>query len=263
MLKRVALASFGCLVFGLQSLAAPMPAHHVAAPPAHPVAPHATGDADSPFVNNHYVLTGSLPVNGYHKEAPTVVVVDKGSHFTYVLQLQGKRICRVLTISNAIGTADKPTPPGRYVISYKKHFPTWIPPKTIDPKQKPVPPYNQTHKNPLGVAAIYLNKFDIDLHGTNEPGAIRKSASHGCVRHSNSDITRLYNMVEPGDAVYIVNKFRGKVLQRADFAGANRKRTTASTETSPKAEKPETPEPTKPESKPSKSVSIVYYTVDT
>ncbi len=66
-----------------------------------------------PFTNNHYVLTGSFPTNGYHKGVPVVVIVDKSSHFTHVLQLQGDRIVRILTLSNNIGALDTPTPPGR------------------------------------------------------------------------------------------------------------------------------------------------------
>ena len=170
-----------------------------------------------PFVNGHYVLTGHLPVNGYHKGVPVVVIVDKGSHSTYALQLQNHKIFRILTVSNAVGDLDTPTPPGPYRVVQKRMFPRWVPPRSIDPKQKPVPPYNQTHKNPLGVAAIYLNKFEILLHGTNTPNQIRKSVSHGCVRHSNADIKRLYSIVNAGDRVYIVNKFRGKVLNRSDF----------------------------------------------
>jgi len=207
---------------------------------------------EAPFVHNHYVLTGMLPMNGFHKGDPTVVIVDKGSHSSFALQLQGERIVRTLTISNAIGTTEKPTPPGRYTVVKKEMYPKWLPPKSIDPKQKVVPPYNQTHKNPLGVAAIYLNKFEIDLHGTNTPGQIRKSASHGCIRHSNSDMLKLYGMVADGDVVYIVNKFRGKVLSRADFP----KRSNPSSMRSESV----------PDSQPPrrhKGMSLVWYTVDT
>lgn len=170
-----------------------------------------------PFTNNHYVLTGALKVNGYHPNDPTLIIVDKGSHFTYVLQLQNNEVVRVLTISNAIGSEDKPTPPGRYSILYKKQFPVWIPPKTIDKKQKKVGPYNETHKNPLGVAAIFLDRDQLALHGTNDPKEIRKSASHGCIRHSNSDISTLYGMVHKGDTVMIIRQFRGTVLNKSDF----------------------------------------------
>jgi lipoprotein-anchoring transpeptidase ErfK/SrfK len=174
-------------------------------------------ETTTPFINNHYVLTGSLKVNGYHPGDPTMVIVDKGSHSTYVLQLQNNQVTRVLTVSNAIGKEEKPTPPGRYFVLSKKQFPTWIPPKTIDKKQKPVPPYNETHKNPLGVAAIFLNKDELALHGTNDPHEIRQSASHGCVRHSNSDISKIYGMVHKGDTVLIIREFKGTVLNKSDF----------------------------------------------
>lgn len=177
-----------------------------------------------PFINGHYALTGVMKTNGYRSDAPTVVLVDKGSHSTHILQLQhlGNKdeIVRVMTVSNAIGNEDKPTPPGRYLVTMKKKYPVWIPTKEIDPKQKPVPPYNETHKNPLGVAAIYLNKYELALHGTNDPKAIRKSVSHGCIRHSNSDISRIFGMVKRNTPVYIVRQFRGTVLNRSDFIKA-------------------------------------------
>lgn len=177
----------------------------------------------SGFIHNHYVLTAVMKMNGYHPQDPTLVIVDKGSHDTYVLQLQNKQVVRVLTISNAIGSTEKPTPPGRYSVLYKKKFPTWIPPVTIDKKQKPVPPYNQTHKNPLGVAAIFLNKDQLALHGTNDPREIRKSVSHGCIRHSNQDISKLYAMVDKGDRVIIIRRFKGTVLNRSDFVLRHKK----------------------------------------
>jgi len=219
-----------------------------------------TDERTSAFTNNHYVLTGTLPTNGFRKDDPTVFIVDKGSHRTYVLQEQDNRIVRVLTVSNAIGNADKPTPPGRYTIVNKKMYPQWVPPKTI--KHKPVAPYNQTHENPLGVAAIYLNKFDIDLHGTNQPDAIRRSISHGCVRHSNSDILKLYSMASNGDVVYIVNHFRGKVLNQADFF-AHRHNLSKNKHV---ASDQGAPEPvTKDENAKhrSNSVTVFWYTIDT
>ncbi|MBX9951979.1 MAG: L,D-transpeptidase, partial [Candidatus Obscuribacterales bacterium] len=91
----------------------------------------ATRKNDGVFVNNHYVLGPVMKMNGYHSDQPTVVVVDKGSHNTYALQLQNRGVVRVLTVSNAIGSQDKPTPSGRYVATGKKQYPEWIVPKTI------------------------------------------------------------------------------------------------------------------------------------
>jgi len=189
-----------------------------------PTAPQAV--SPPPFINGHYVLKPKMKMNGYHSNEPVVVVVDKHSHYTHVLQLQDDEIVRVYTISNAIGKDATPTPPGRYVVTNKELDPEWIPPKSIDPDQTPVPPYKEDKRNGLGVAKINLDKFAIVLHGTNAPNKIRKDVSHGCVRHSNKDILKLYSFVKPGTVVYIVNKWNGKVLNEEDF-GIKRDQTSA------------------------------------
>jgi lipoprotein-anchoring transpeptidase ErfK/SrfK len=45
----------------------------------------------------------------------------------------------------------------------------------------------------------------IMIHGTNEEGLIGTPASHGCVRMKNSDILHLYNLVQAGTYVVILN----------------------------------------------------------
>ena len=57
--------------------------------------------------------------------------------------------------------------------------------------------------NPVGVIWIALNKKGIGLHGTSEPDAIGRSASHGCVRLANWDIVRLAAKVKAGVPVAI------------------------------------------------------------
>ena len=44
----------------------------------------------------------------------------------------------------------------------------------------------------------------IALHGTNQPGLIGTSASHGCVRLNNADVTYLAHLVPPGTPVTVV-----------------------------------------------------------
>jgi lipoprotein-anchoring transpeptidase ErfK/SrfK len=171
----------------------------------------------SPFVNGHYVLGPTIRINGYHSFEPVVVIVDLSSHYTHVLQLQKDDLVRLTSISNSIGKGATPTPPGRYLVVKKELNPKWIPTKSIDPKQKPVEPYIKDKRNGLGVAKINLNKFDIALHGTNAPTKIRQDVSHGCIRHSNKDIMRLYGLVKRGTVVYIVKQWSGKVLNEQDF----------------------------------------------
>jgi lipoprotein-anchoring transpeptidase ErfK/SrfK len=55
--------------------------------------------------------------------------------------------------------------------------------------------------NPVGVVWIDLSKKHYGLHGTPEPEAIGKSASHGCVRLTNWDALKLAGLVKPGTRV--------------------------------------------------------------
>lgn len=57
--------------------------------------------------------------------------------------------------------------------------------------------------NPVGIVWIQLNKKGIGLHGTNNPDAIGRNASHGCVRLANWDIVRLAAKVKAGVPVSI------------------------------------------------------------
>lgn len=57
--------------------------------------------------------------------------------------------------------------------------------------------------NPVGIVWIALNKPGIGLHGTSDPDAIGRSASHGCVRLANWDIVRLATRVRAGVMVSI------------------------------------------------------------
>lgn len=52
--------------------------------------------------------------------------------------------------------------------------------------------------NPVGVVWIDLSKPHYGIHGTPEPSAISKSASHGCIRLTNWDALELSQLVSPG-----------------------------------------------------------------
>jgi lipoprotein-anchoring transpeptidase ErfK/SrfK len=57
--------------------------------------------------------------------------------------------------------------------------------------------------NPVGVIWIALNKKGIGLHGTADPDAIGRSASHGCIRLANWDVVRLAGRIKGGVPVSI------------------------------------------------------------
>jgi lipoprotein-anchoring transpeptidase ErfK/SrfK len=58
-------------------------------------------------------------------------------------------------------------------------------------------------RNEVGVVWIGLNKKGIGIHGTNTPGTIGRSASHGCVRLANWDALRVLSLITQGATVRI------------------------------------------------------------
>ena len=55
--------------------------------------------------------------------------------------------------------------------------------------------------NPVGVVWIEIDKPHYGMHGTPEPGRIGYSESHGCVRLTNWDATKLASLVTKGTVV--------------------------------------------------------------
>lgn len=162
-------------------------------------------------------LTKSVAHKDWNKSLPVAVVVDKKRNQTYLLQSQDKNVYIVFDADNAIGTEQSPTPPGPYKVASKEEQPEWTPPKSIDPKQKKIGPYKKHKDNPLGVAAIKLNKWSIVLHGTNNESSIGKKSSHGCIRHRNKDIKTLYSAVEKGTTVIVVDSIEGTKITKDMF----------------------------------------------
>lgn len=152
-------------------------------------------------------------------QAKSVVVVDKSSHRTRVLQMNDGKIEEVLNVPDATGKGPRMTPLGRFNIMDKEMNPTWYPPPSIGGR-----PVGPGPKNPLGVAKIRTDAGGglILLHGTNRPDQIGMNASRGCVRHHNQDILKIYPLVQKGDAVYIVNSFDGTKINPADFGPRKR-----------------------------------------
>jgi lipoprotein-anchoring transpeptidase ErfK/SrfK len=58
-------------------------------------------------------------------------------------------------------------------------------------------------RNEVGLVWIGLNKKGIGIHGTNNPGSIGRSASHGCIRLANWDALRVMDAVTQGVMVQI------------------------------------------------------------
>lgn len=108
------------------------------------------------------------------------------------------------TYSVATGTAQYPTPKGRFQIVLKRFRPTWVNP---DPGgwgaslPASIPP---GPGNPLGTRALNLNSPGIRIHGTSNIASLGTAASHGCIRMSIAESEALFDRVEQGTPVIII-----------------------------------------------------------
>jgi len=161
-------------------------------------------------------LSDDIQTAAPNKKAPMIVVVDKEKHITHVLQTSDGKLVDVCHVPDATGKKTTPTPEGRMKVIDKRWDPIWKPPVSIDPAQKQVESFTKNPHNPLGVAWLGLSEGCIGLHGTCSPNSIGKNASHGCVRHRNEDIKKLFGLVPVGTPVYIVSKFAGTKLLADD-----------------------------------------------
>ncbi len=92
---------------------------------------------------------------------------------------------------------------GRAYIEGKYVKPAWrAPPAITKGGWGPVIPGGSS-RNPMGVAALTMRGGEYAIHGTNNPGSIGGFVSHGCIRMYNSDIRRLYEMVDIGTPVIV------------------------------------------------------------
>lgn len=108
------------------------------------------------------------------------------------------------TYTVATGTARYPTPKGNFSVLLKRRNPTWVNPdpggwgKSLPAKIGPGP------RNPLGTRAMNLSAPGIRIHGTTNVASLGTSASHGCIRMAIADVEELFEKVDQGTPVAII-----------------------------------------------------------
>lgn len=117
----------------------------------------------------------------------------------------------VITLPIGIGRYGWDTPLGETEIIDKRKDPKWYVPEgvyldmkkrgVIIPRVWPAGP-----KNPLGKYAMRLSIPAYDIHGTNRNDGVGRRSSAGCIRMLNEDVAEVYNNVEVGTKVTIVNQ---------------------------------------------------------
>ena len=102
---------------------------------------------------------------------------------------------------------------GEAIVSEKKPWPTWIPPKEMIARKPELAKFDEVGQpggptNPLGARAIYLTSGGRDygyrIHGTPEWQSIGRNASSGCIRMINQDVLDLYSRVKGGEKVIVL-----------------------------------------------------------
>ena len=102
---------------------------------------------------------------------------------------------------------------GEAIVSEKKPWPKWIPPKEMIARRPELARYDEVGQpggptNPLGARAIYLTSGGRDygyrIHGTPEWQSIGRNASSGCIRMINQDVLDLYSRIQGGEKVIVL-----------------------------------------------------------
>lgn len=162
-----------------------------------------------------------LPPLGTKLQIPTRMLLPDVSHQGIVINLPEMRLYyfandkkNVHVFPVGIGRIDRPTPTMHSKVKRKIENPSWTPTKKIKEdylakygKELPafMPPGED---NPLGNYALrlaYANDSYL-IHGTNKNFGIGMRVSAGCVRMNPADIAWLFEQVEVGEPVTIINE---------------------------------------------------------
>ena len=114
---------------------------------------------------------------------------------------KGMKVARRFGV--ATGQASFPTPLGSYEIVSKQRNPWWRPPDSDWARgAEPIPP---GPGNPLGTRWMGISAPAVGIHGTPDAASIGYSASHGCIRMLVPEAEWLFERVEQGTPVYILD----------------------------------------------------------
>ncbi|RKG39294.1 L,D-transpeptidase family protein [Acinetobacter rongchengensis] len=129
-----------------------------------------------------------------------LIVAHKGAKQLYLFNAQNQMVG---SFPATIGSSDTPSPTGTYKVTgvapnpwYSYSPSNFIQGKNLKPLSLPPGP-----NAPVGNIWIGLSKKSFGIHGTPNPSAISKTASHGCIRLTNWDANDLGKKVKSGVTV--------------------------------------------------------------
>jgi lipoprotein-anchoring transpeptidase ErfK/SrfK len=138
------------------------------------------------------------------KKVGLAIVIKRASNRLILYKPNGAKKMRVKRkFDVATGLAAYPTPLGSYEITTMQRNPWWRPPDSDWAKgAKPIPP---GPGNPLGTRWMGISAPAVGIHGTPDAASIGYSASHGCIRMRVPQAEWLFERVDVGTPVYILD----------------------------------------------------------
>lgn len=94
----------------------------------------------------------------------------------------------------AVGKKAYPTPEGSFSIRKVIWNPTWVPPNSKWARGKSAKGPGDPD-NPMKRVKMFFKEPDYYIHGTGDEESLGSAASHGCIRMSEEDVTRLAKLV--------------------------------------------------------------------
>lgn len=154
-----------------------------------------------------------LPGAGTPITLPSLHLLPDAPHEGIVINLSEQRLYfyqsngAILTMAIGIGRLAWETPIGSTRVTRKRKDPTWFPPASIRAENPSLPAsIGPGLNNPLGKYALDIGWPGYLIHGTNKLYSIGRRATHGCVRLYPEDIEILFDLVDIGTPVHIVDQ---------------------------------------------------------
>lgn len=148
-----------------------------------------------------YVHEAMLDDNAYPQYQPGTIVIRTGERVLHYIEDE----TTMRTYPIAVGREGAQWI-GTTKITHKRKNPDWRPTPNMRKRNPKMPEVVRAGpSNPLGVRAIYLAEGYLRIHGTNDPKSIGKAASSGCYRMHNEHVSELFELVQSGAKVVVLN----------------------------------------------------------
>lgn len=155
-------------------------------------------------------MVSAIAASGAEARTQTVAYRSPYEAGTIVISMKERKLYLLIGDNRAIEYPVAVAKPGKEWlgpahIQAKYAKPDWTPPAVVKRDHPELPNLipGGSPRNPMGVAAMTLDRSEIAIHGTTEKmrASIGSRASYGCIRMLNEDVADLYNRVDVGAEV--------------------------------------------------------------